>query len=552
MLVTFLAAIVLLSVIAKRLRIPYPIAFVAGGIALAFTRHVPRPHVDPDLIMVLVIPPLLFGAAWATDWYDLKRNATQISMMAVGLVIATMAAVAVVVHLTVPEFTWPLAFTLGAIVSPPDAVAAEAIFERLAIPHRVAAIITGECLMNDATALVLYRFALAAAISGVFSLARASGAFVVVAVGGTLVGLVAALVVEAVLRYIRRRGYADATIASVSLLLAPFAAYLPAEGLHVSGVLAAVCAGIVLSRRSADVVDPESRLLAASVWRLLIFVLNAFAFLVIGLQLPSILEALAPRVRDYALYAALLSVTVIAVRIVWVFAATYVPALLSRSLRERDPPAPWQQTTVLAWAGMRGIISLAVALALPYTLGDAAFPQRNVIIFFTFCVIFVTLVFQGLTLGPLIERLGITEDSRSRRHEARLRIRALEAAMERLHEEELRRRTPAERDIAARVLEEYAQRIGVLRGKAEEEPSEATETRIERRLEREAVAAERRTILAMRRAGEIPDEIYRSIEYDLDIATLRLGDELTDSPMHSHSAPAKWPARMKRGRRTVR
>src|SRR5580658_3269076 len=251
-LVTFLAAVVVLTVAAKRLRVPYPIAFVIGGIALAFTRHVPRPHVDPDLIILLVVPPLLYSAAWSTDWLELKRNARPITLHAVGLVIFTMAIVAVVVHVTVPGFTWPLAFTLGAIVSPPDAVASEAIFERLAIPRRLAAIVSGECLINDATALVLYRFALAAAVTGTFSLARASVAFVVVAAGGIVVGVGVAFLLEGFLRYIARHGFADATIASVAFLLAPFAAYLPAEALHVSGVLAAVSAGILLSRRSTS------------------------------------------------------------------------------------------------------------------------------------------------------------------------------------------------------------------------------------------------------------------------------------------------------------
>jgi monovalent cation/hydrogen antiporter len=522
-LVTFLAAVVVLAVLAKRLRVPYPIAFVIGGIALAFTRHLPRPHIDPDLILLLVIPPLLFGGGWSTDWFDLKRNARPITLLAVGLVIFTMAVVALVAHFTVPEFTWPLAFTLGAIVSPPDAVAAEAIFERLAIPHRVAAIVTAECLMNDATALVLYRFALAAAISGTFSLARASLAFVAVAVGGTIVGVAAALLLEGVLRYIARLGFADAMIVSVVFLLAPFAAYLPAEALHVSGVLAAVSAGILLSRRSASFIDSESRVLGASVWRLLIFVLNAFAFLLIGLQLPSIFEALEPHVRDYALYGLLLSATVIVVRIAWVFPATYLPRILSPRLRERDPAPPWQQTAVVAWAGMRGIISLAIALALPYTLGSEPFPARSLTIFFTFCVIFVTLVLQGLTLGPLIEWLGVTETSRGQKREAGLRIRALEAGMARLRDEEARRKSPLEREIADRILEEYRQRIDVLRGKAAQDGTDdARESRIDRTLQKEALAAERQAILAMRRAGQIPDEIYRSIEYDLDLATLRL------------------------------
>ncbi|HEX3672557.1 MAG TPA: Na+/H+ antiporter [Candidatus Cybelea sp.] len=522
-LVTFLAAIIVLTLVAKRLRVPYPIAFVIGGVALSFSRHLPHPHIDPDVIMLLVIPPLLYGAAWSTDWVEFKRAAMPITLHAVGLVIFTMAIVAVVVHFAVPEFTWPLAFTLGAIVSPPDAVASEAIFERLAIPRRVAAIVSGECLMNDATALVLYRFALAAAISGVFSLTRASVAFVIVAVGGALVGAAVAFALEGVLRYIARRGYADALISSVVFLLAPFAAYLPAEELHVSGVLAAVTAGMLLSWRSSSFIDSDTRVLGGSVWRMLIFVLNAYAFLIIGLQLPSIVEALEPHVRDYALYGLLLSVTVIVVRIAWIFPASYLPYVLSRKMRESNPAPQWERVTVLSWAGMRGIVSLAVALSLPYTLGENPFPQRSLAIFFTFCVIFVTLVFQGLTLGPLIEWLGVTETSRSQRRETGLRIRALEAGIARLHEEEDERKTPLELEVVGRVLEEYEERIGVLRGKVERDESDfVRESRIDRGLQKEALAAERRAIGEMRRAGEIPDDIYRSIEYDLDLASLRL------------------------------
>ncbi len=522
-LVTFLAAVVVLAVLAKRLRIPYPISFTLGGIALAFTRHLPRPHIEPDTIMLLVVPPLLYSAAWSTDWVALRRNARPVSFLAVGLVICTMVVVAAVVHATQAEFTWPLAFTLGAIVSPPDAVAAEAIFERLAIPNRLAAIISGECLMNDATALVLYRFALAAAVSGAFSLSRASVAFVIVAAGGILVGIAAAFLLEAILRQIGRLGFGDAMIASVVFLLAPFAAYLPAEELHVSGVLAAVSAGILLSRRSAGFIDPETRVLGTAVWRLLTFVLNAFAFLVIGLELPAILAALEPHVRDYALYGLLVSVTVILVRIAWVFPATYLPRLLDRRLRERDPMPAWQPVVVLGWSGMRGIVSLAVALSLPYTLGDQPFGQRSVMIFFTVCVVFITLVLQGLTLGPLIERLGVTETSRGHRRESGLRIRALEAGMARLRDDRAQHRSALEREIADRVLEEYQQRIDVLRGKSDQEGQvEERETRIDRKVQKEALAAEREAIVAMRRAGEIPDDIYRSIEYDLDLATLRL------------------------------
>jgi CPA1 family monovalent cation:H+ antiporter len=298
---------------------------------------------------------------------------------------------------------------------------------------------------------------------------------------------------------------------------------LPAEELHVSGVLAAVSAGLLLSRRSTGFIDSETRVLGSSVWRLLTFVLNAFAFLLIGIELPVIVETLAPHVRDYVLYGLLVSATLIAVRFAWIFVATYFPRLVGRLFGARVPFPPWQEVTVASWAGMRGIISLAIALALPYTLGDQPFPQRSVTIFLTFCVIFVTLMLQGLTLRPLIELLGVTETSRSRQRETGLRIRALEAGIARLQAGDAKRQTPSERDIAGRILDEYQQRIDVLRGKAaQDEAIEATESRIDRTLQKEALTAERRAIAAMRSAGEIPDDIYHSIEYDLDLATLRL------------------------------
>jgi Na+/H+ antiporter len=522
LLLTFLTSVVVLTVLAKRFKIPYPIAFVIGGIGLAFSRNLPHPRLDPEIILLVVLPPLLYSAAWSTDWLELRRNWRPISLLAIGLVIFTTAVVAVVVHALVPGFGWPLAFTLGALVSPPDAVAAEAIFERIPIPRRIAAIVTGECLVNDATALVLYRFALAAAVSGAFSLAHASVAFVVVAVGGILIGLATSFIFEAALRFIARRGYDDATLGSVILLIAPFAAYLPAEHFGVSGVLAAVSAGIMLSRRSRHFIDSETRLQSSATWRVLTFILNGFAFLLIGLQMPAIMQALQPHVRDYALYGLLVAAVVICVRIVWVYPATYLPRLLSKRVRLRDPNPSWRSVAVIGWSGMRGIVSLAAALALPYTFGDRPFPERSQTIFFAVCVVFITLVLQGLTLGPLIEWLGLTESSHRRRRENAVRIVALQAGIRRLKALEAKREG-AERERADRILEEYEQRLAVLRGKSEKDPNqEEEENLIDRRLEREALDAERHAIGELRRAGKIPDDVFRSIEYDLDLASLRL------------------------------
>jgi monovalent cation/hydrogen antiporter len=523
LLVTFLSVVIVLSVLARRLNIPYPISFVIGGVGLAFARNLPHPHFDPDIILLVVLPPLLYSAAWTTDSLELRRNWRPISLLAFGLVIFTTIVVAVVVHAMVPGFGWPIAFTLGAIVSPPDAVAAEAIFERLAIPRRISAIILGECLVNDATALVLYRFAVAAAVMGTFSLLHAGIAFLAVAGGGVLVGLATALILEGVLRYVRTRGLDDPTTASIVSLLAPYASYLPAEAFHFSGVLAAVTAGVVLSWRSRHFMDSETRILSSGVWRVLTYVLNAFAFLLIGLQLPAILLELEPHVRDYALYGLVIAVLVIVIRIVWVFPATYLPRLLSPSLRAKDPYPSWRTTTVIGWSGMRGIVSLAAALALPYTIGDQLFPERGVTIFFTICVVFATLVLQGLTLGPLIKRLGLTESDSSHGRENRLRIVALEAGMARLRADMSYHAGGPEMEVGGRLIEEYQHRIDVLRGKAAREENESlAETQVDRRLQKVALDAERSAITRLRESGQIPDDIFRSIEYDLDLAALRL------------------------------
>jgi CPA1 family monovalent cation:H+ antiporter len=523
-LITFLVAVVLLSVLAKRFKIPYPIAFVIGGIGLAFSRHLPHPHVAPDLILLLVVPPLLYSAAWTTDGLELARNIRPISLLAFGLVIFTTVSVAAFVHFLVPGFAWPVAFTLGAIVSPPDAVAAEAIFEQIAIPRRIAAVISGECLFNDATALVLYRFALAAAVTGTFSLVQASLSFVIVAVGGVAIGIVTAFALEGVVRYVRSRGFSDPTIASVAFLVAPFLSYVPAEAVHVSGVLAAVVAGLISSRRSSYFVDEETRVLGGSVWRVLTYVLNAFAFLLIGLELPEIVRELYPHARDYLLYGLAISALVIVVRILWVFPASWIPRWISPRLRRVDPTPAASTMAVLAWSGMRGIVSIAAALALPYSLGGAPFDERGPTIFFTVCVVFVTLLLQGLTLGPLIERLGVTETSKGARRESLLRIRALEAGLKRLSEFEDTHNTALETEIAGRLMEEYQERIDVLRGR--EAPGSGENVvragEIDKKLQKEALDAERRTIMAMRKEGEIPDNIFRSIEYDLDLAALRL------------------------------
>ncbi|HTX58734.1 MAG TPA: Na+/H+ antiporter [Verrucomicrobiae bacterium] len=522
-LVTTLGVVVALAALAKQIKVPYPIACVLGGVALGLFPSLPHPHFDPDTILMLVLPPLLFGAAWTTDWFEFKRNRAIIALMAVGLVIFTMLAVAVVAR-RIPGFSWPIALTLGAIVSPPDAVAAEAVFSLLTVPRRIVSIIGGECLLNDATALVLYRFTVAAALTGTFVVGSVTVGFVLVAAGGVLTGLACGFLIEGAIRFLRRTSLDEPTIVNVLLILAPYASYLPAEALHCSGVLAAVSAGLLLSRRSTAFVDSEARITGNAIWQLLLFLLNAFVFVLIGLQLPGIVDMLGGGVRTYLVDAVLVSLVVVAVRFMWVFASVYGLRLIPRIARSYPRPR-WQGVTIVAWAGMRGVVSLAVALALPYEFGlGSAGPVRGEVIFFTFCVIIVTLVGQGLTLNPLIHWLGVSESSAAQRSETELRVRALEEGIARIRALEERFSTPAQWEVAGRLLGEYEHRIEQLRGRldAAEATSEREEVAVDRSLQKEALDAERRAIARMRAGGEIPDEIYRSIEYDLDLADVRL------------------------------
>jgi len=523
LIITLLIAVVAVAVIAKRFNVPYPVAFVIGGAALAFIPNLPRPQLDPQLIFLVVLPPLLFAGGWLSDWTEFKRNRRPIFLLGVGLVIFSTVLVAFVGHQI--GLSWPMAFTLGAVVSPPDAVAAEAVFEQLSVPRRIAAVLTGEGLVNDATALVFYRYSLVAAVTGYFSLHGAALSLVGVALGGIAIGLLAAVVIEFLLGFLMRVELQDSLIASILLLVGPYASYLSAEALHASGVLAAVTAGLYLGRRQSFVLDSEARVLSAGVWQLLIFLLNALVFLLIGLQLPSIIRDLNRSPGRFALDALMVSVAVIVIRLVWVFPAIYIPRWISKRLRERDPAPPARYVLLIGWSGMRGIVSLAAALAIPYTdkLGNPL-AGRAEIIFITFCVIFATLVLQGLSLAPLVRWLGLSETSTRQAQETSLRIQALESAVKYLHSLEPTFESTREWEVEGRILGEYATRIEHLKGhlSADGDGSAVAENAIDHRLQREALEAERRTINELRRGGKIPDDLYRQILYDLDLADLRL------------------------------
>ncbi len=508
-----LLAATALAVVARRLGIPYPILLVLGGLAIGFLPNLPPIELEPDLVFLLFLPPILFGAGYFTSIRDFRANIRAIGLLSVGLVLATTAVVAVVAQAFIPGLGWAAAFTLGAIVAPPDAVAATAIFQRLGVPRRVVTILEGESLVNDATALVAYRFAVAAAATGVFSLAEASVSFVAVSVGGVLVGLALGWLVAQVLRRVD-----DPVFSVVITFLAPPAAYIPAEQFGLSGVLATVAAGIYTGRHAARTMSSAVRIAGSAAWQVLLFLINGSVFILIGVQLPGVLEGIRDRPTTELLGLAFaISLTTILVRIAWVFPGTYIPRRLSAGIRAREPrPAP-RNVFLVSWAGMRGVVSLAAALALPLD-----FPERNLIVYLTFAVILATLVGQGLTLPLIIRRLGIVAERADEHEETTARSAAAEAAVARI--EELAVEWPGHLELVDALRTQYRLRAEDRELHDRElPPDEAERERLEHQIIRSAVIdAERDALVILRDAGAIRDEVFRRVERDLDLEELRL------------------------------
>ena len=405
-----LAVAVGLGVAARRMGVPYPILLVLGGLLLGLQPWVPNVALDPQVVFLLFLPPLLYAAAFQTEWADLRRHLRAITLLAVGLVLFTTAVVAVVAHYVV-GLPWPCAFVLGAIVSPPDAVAAVAVTRRLGVPQAVITLLEGESLVNDATALVVLRVAVAAVTAGTFSAAEAGGQFVMVAAGGIALGFTGGWLAVRLHNWLDRHERADARLMITVTLLTPFAVYLPAEHLHVSGVLAAVTAGLWVGTRCEQVFRPELYEEARAVWEWIEFLLNSLIFMLIGFALRPVLDGLSDNYAPLDLlgYAAAVSAAVILSRFLWVYPGAYLPRWLDRViLGQGEPYPPPRAVFVVGWTGMRGVVSLAAALALPVSTADGKpFHGRDLIQFLTFWVIFATLVGQGLTLPWLVRRLGL-------------------------------------------------------------------------------------------------------------------------------------------------
>lgn len=501
---------VVVAGLAERTRVSAPIVLVLAGLALSAVPGVPEYELNPEVVLYFFLPPLLYYAAWTSSVRSFREEIRAITLLSVGLVLATTAAVGFVAWALIPGLPLAAGFALGAIVAPPDAVAAGAIGRELGLPRRLMTILSGESLLNDATALTALRVAIAA-VGGGITLLDAGVMLVVAAVGGAAIGLA----IGWVLHKVRRR--LEPVLENALALFVPFVAFLAGEVVHASGVVAVVVAGLYLSRTSTTT-RAATRLQGWSTWEVINFVLESLVFLLIGLQLPAVLAGLRSNeysAADAVVWSLVILAVVVVVRFAWMYPGTYLPRLLSRRIRERESVPPWTSPIVVAWAGMRGVVSLAAAFALA-----ADFPQRDLILFITFFVVFGTLVLQGLTLPWVIRRLGVVgrEDVTDRLAEANAQHRAVRAGISRLDELLAEETTPPHEEIVDK-LRTYAEhrsngaweRIGGVNTGAE------TPSALYRRLRTEMIRAERDEFVRMRDRGDLDDEVLRAVVRDLDL-----------------------------------
>ncbi|HEY5919530.1 MAG TPA: Na+/H+ antiporter [Chryseolinea sp.] len=515
--IVLLTVVTALSEVTDRIKIPYPILLVLAGIGIGLVPGLPHINLNPETVFLVFLPPVLYAAAWSTSWADFKAARRPITLLAIGCVIFTTCAVAWIAHMFIPGLGWPEAFVLGAIISPPDAVAATAATKGLPVPKRITTILEGESLVNDATGLIAYKYAVAAVVSGSFMLWEAGAQFVIVATGGIALGLL----VGYVFKWIHKLTPDNPTTDTTLTLLTPFITYLLAESIHVSGVLAVVVAGLFLSWNSSTIFSQQTRLQATGTWNTVTFLLNGTIFIFIGLQLPGIVISLgAYRFPALLKYGTIISLAAIVGRLIWVYPATYLPRLLSRRIREKEPFPAVKMVTIVAWSGMRGVVSLAAALALPLTVaGSAPFPNRDLIIFLTFCVILATLVLQGLTLRPLINWFGIKKDEDEHRDEEAARLRLATSIIEHIEENYS---LALSDEVLNQIKTKYEIRIQRLRKDAGNQKMDEQAIKELHRIQQELLDKERNLVLQLRAEAKISDEAMRRIEYELDLEETRL------------------------------
>jgi Na+/H+ antiporter len=522
-----------LRILSQKWGVPHPSLLVLGGLAVALTPGLPPPNVDPELLFVIFVPPLLYWSALTISLREMRTFLGPIVRLATGLVIVTMAAVAAIVHLLAPQVGWPAAFVLGAIVSPPDPVAATAVLRPLGAPRDVTTILEGEGLINDATALVAYRLAVAAVVAGSFSISHAAGSLLLTGIGGALVGLVSGWLIALVRTHM---GHVVVVENALSLL-SPYIAYLPADALHGSGVLAVVTMGVYLGIRGPRVVAPATRLQAGAMWSMVTFLLESLIFMLVGLEMPRVMEAL----RTHALKELLTTVLVttlvcILVRFIWVFISIYLGGG-GDAARRTPPSARWKKPFFIAWSGLRGADSLVIALALPLaTRAGTPFPSRDLIIFVTFGVIFLTLVLQGFSLGPLARHLGLEREDAEAREERLVRVAMADAALDSLRR--IARDEGIPEPVVSALRSEYEHRRRSAERTHLPHRSDGFDAEAYRALRRRLQGAERAELLKLAESGKIGGDVMRHVQRQQDLRDLLLTyDEEAGSASHEHLEP---------------
>lgn len=513
-------AIVVLAGLARRLSISYPIVLVLAGLASSFIPGVPRVPLPPEVVFLIFLPPLIFASAWQVSWHDFRHNLVSISMLAIGLVAFTVLGISLCVHFFLPSFDWRLGFLLGAIISPTDAVAASSIASKIGMPKRIVNLIESESLINDATGLLALEFGLDIILHGSTpTLGAGLLRMLWLLGGGIMVGLAVGYMIAWFEKWID-----DGPVEIAISLITAYGAYLAGEAVHASGIIAVVVCGLVLSRKSSTFFSPAVRLQAGAVWEALEFLLNGLVFILIGLQLPYVLAGLGEytHLRLFA-YGAGLSAILIALRLLWMYPAAAISYKIRKHiLRQTDPPPEPRGIFVIGWTGMRGVVALAAASSLPYTLANGTpFVQRNLIVFLTFCVILVTLVLQGLSLPWVVRKLGIVQNGNADCEEGEARRILIRTAMEHLE----RCRIGEDHGLQHAyedLLHQYEHRLESIVDCGPGMPAEDRHARSMITVMLETVQAEREELIHLRETGRVDDAIYRTLERELDLSESRL------------------------------
>jgi monovalent cation/hydrogen antiporter len=524
-----MAVLISLSSLIGKLKIPTPVFLVLAGLAIGLVPGLPVLVLDPEVVFLVFLPPLLYDAAFRTSWHDFKTNVRPISALGFTLVFFTTAVIALTAHAFIPLLSWPLAFLLGAIISPPDAAAASSIIKGLGLNKQVISILEGESLINDASALIIYRYALLASITGGFMFWQAGWQFLWVSGGGVLVGIV----IGYVLMVIHKRIIHYPVVETSLTLLTPFLSYLAAEQIHTSGIMSVITTGLFLSWRSQEIFSYQTRMRTWAIWDTLIFLLNGFIFILIGLQLPRNLEQLSSyRIPTLIGYGLILSLVIIVVRIIWVFASAYSFGFFSRKEKGQGLPADWKNVLIVAWTGTRGVISMTTALALPFTLYNGRlFPQRHLIIFVCFVVIFITLVVQGVSLPLLIRLLQVKPSSNEDKEERELQLHIANATLHFIDHDYYPPPTDRIKDVLKTKYEHLA--VKLVKEIDTHTHNEQKEHQLKVRTLTAMQAAQidigrfqRELLLKLHKAGDFSDAAIRKVERDMDIEDLNLSQLL--------------------------